>query len=359
MEIADSNFEIADLFAESSRLFPSHRRDVCACATLLWEQGLYDSLRMFGENYRLRLVSEIRNLFPLFRYLVLQTETHAFCLALASAALLGFFPASVALLTLLKHVLRWDAAYNVLLDTLRIYFPTNQAFIIRNIEVFVSTFGRTRMQLVSLVWVLMGSAGVFIPLETGFNRLWRVREDRPYWLNQIVGFTLTLACSAIALLFVAISTGLHAMIVYLPVEIVRSAARFAVIRTTITCLFVVTIFALYKFLPNKKIQTVQALPAAIIAGVMAEVVRTLFSRVLPLLRLSTIQGPFSITVSFLLLVYFETFVVLGGAFLASQAERYPWMGFLKSRTGVKLTPRADGLVDATLSAPGLIKDKEE
>src|SRR5207247_3522325 len=53
-------------------------------------------------------------------------ETHAFCLALASAALLGFFPASVALLTLLKHVLRWDAAYNVLLDTLRIYFPTNR-----------------------------------------------------------------------------------------------------------------------------------------------------------------------------------------------------------------------------------------
>src|SRR5436189_121126 len=205
---------------------------------------------MFGDNYRLRLISEIRNLFPLFRYLVLQTETHAFCLALASAALLGFFPASVALLTLLKHVLRWDAAYNVLLDTLRIYFPTNQAFIIRNIEVFVSTFGRTRMQLVSLVWVLMGSAGVFIPLETGFNRLWRVR--------------------------------------------------------------------------------------------------TRFIRVLPLLRLSNTQGPLSITVSFLLLVCFETFVVLGGAFLASQAERYPWMGFLKSRTGVKVTPR-DGLVAATVS----------
>ena len=102
----------------------------------------------------------------------------------------------------------------------------------------------------------------------------------------------------------------------------------------------------------------QVLPAAIIAGVMAEVVRTLFSRVLPLLRLSTTQGPFSITVSFLLLVYFETFVVLGGAFLASQAERYPWMGFLKSRTGVKSAPR-DGLVDVTVSAPGLIKDKEE
>jgi YihY family inner membrane protein len=283
------------------------------------------------ENYWPRLAGAIRNLFPLFRYLILQTETHAFCLAMACAAILGFFPASVALLTLLKYVLRWDAAYNVLLDTLRIYFPTNQAFIVRNLEIFASTFGRTRTQLVSLVWVLMGSAGVFIPLETGFNRLWRVREDRPYWLNQIVGFTLTLACSALALLFVAISTGLHAMIAYMPLNIIQTAARFTVIRTTITCLFVVMIFALYKFLPNKKIQTAQVLPAAIIAGVMAEVVRVVFSQVLPLLRLSSTQGPFSITVSFLLLVYIETFVVLGGAFLASQVERYPWMGFLKTK----------------------------
>jgi YihY family inner membrane protein len=197
--------------------------------------------------------------------------------------------------------------------------------------VFVAqTFGR-RTQLLSLIWVLVGSSGVFIPLETGFNRLWQAREDRPYWMNQIVGFTLTLGCSVLALLFVAISTGLHAVIVYMPFTIVQTVTRFAVIRITITCLFIVTIFALYRFLPNKQIETRQVLPAAIIAGVMAEVVRAVFSRILPYLRLTAIQGPFSISVSFLLLVYFETFVVLGGAFLASRAERYPWMGFLKTK----------------------------
>src|SRR5438876_11450550 len=110
------------------------------------------------------------------------------------------------------------------------------------------------MQLVSLGWVVMGAAGVFSPLETGFKRLWQVAEDRPYWLNQIVGFTLTLACSALALLFVGISTGLHALITYMPFGIIQTATRFAVIRTTITCLFIVTIFALYRFLPNKKIE---------------------------------------------------------------------------------------------------------
>src|SRR3989475_9668480 len=108
-------------------------------------------MRIVDRDLWPRLVLEIKNLFPLFRYLVLQTETHAFCLALACAALLGFFPASVAFLTLLKYVLHWDAAYNVLLDTLRIYFPTNQGFIIRNMEAFVKGYCRTVIQILALL----------------------------------------------------------------------------------------------------------------------------------------------------------------------------------------------------------------
>src|SRR6266550_4581885 len=98
--------------------------------------------RMFEPDFWLRFKRELRNLFPLFRYLILQTETHAFCLALACAALLGLFPACVVLLTFLEYVLHWDAAYNVLLDTLRIYFPTSQAFVIRNMVFVAQTFGR-------------------------------------------------------------------------------------------------------------------------------------------------------------------------------------------------------------------------
>src|ERR1700745_3604390 len=126
---------------------------------------------MFESESPQRIVKEVRNLFPLFRYLLLQTETHAFCLALACAALLGVFPASVVLLSLLRYVLHWDAAYNVLLDTLKIYFPTNQAFVIRNM-IFVSQSFRSRTQLLSLVWVLLGSAGVFAMVAAPLHRLW-------------------------------------------------------------------------------------------------------------------------------------------------------------------------------------------
>ena len=285
---------------------------------------------MLNRDLWPRIAREIKNLFPLFRYLVLQTETHAFCLALACAALLGFYPACLVILAVLKYILRWNAAYAVLLDTLRVYYPTNPKFLIDNLQLSVAEHGRT-IELGALVGILLGAAGIFIPLEAGFNRLWQVREDRPYWLNQIVGFTLTLVCSVLAVLFVAITTGLQYVVNFLPTTIIRTAADYVAIRASTTCFFIVTIFAFYKFLPNRKIDAMQVMPAAVLAGIMADLVRIVYVFLLPSINVQATQGPYYISVSFVLLAYFETFVVLGGAFLASHTERYPWMGFLRTK----------------------------
>ena len=286
---------------------------------------------MFDRELWLRLGREFKNLVPLFRYLILQTETHAFCLALACGALIGFYPASLVMLSVLKHILRWDAAYNVFMDTLRLYYPTSQDFLIHNLEVSLDLRSRS-VELGSLFWVLLAATAIFVPLETGFNRLWQVREDRPYWHNQLIGFVLAVGCSLMALGFVGISTGLRFMIDFFPTELLRRTMDYVVIRGVTTCFFIATIFALYKFLPNKKIETRDVLPAAILAGIMAEVVRMVFTSLLPATNLVRTQGPYFVSVSFVLLAYFETFVVLGGAFLASRTDRYPWMGFLRTKT---------------------------
>jgi uncharacterized BrkB/YihY/UPF0761 family membrane protein len=284
---------------------------------------------MLNQDFWRRLLKEIKNLFPLFRYLVLQTETHAFCLALAGAALLGFFPACLVMLAIFKNVLQWDGAYKILLTTVKSYFPTSQATVVAGLDNSVHLLGN-RVQWGSLLWVLLGAAGVFVPLEMALNRLWKVQEDRPYWLNQVVGFTLTIVCVLLGLFFLSISALLHEIVSHLYFQTVKDILSFFIIRITMTCLFVVGIFALYKFLPNKKVRASQVLPAAIVAGVMAELVRVVYTHMVP--NLVPTQGPFSISVSFLLLVYFETFVVLGCAFLATQTERYPWMGFLRRKT---------------------------
>ena len=60
---------------------------------------------MIDREFWRRLARETQNLFPLLRYLILQTETHAFCLALSAAALLGFFPACLVMLAVFKNIL--------------------------------------------------------------------------------------------------------------------------------------------------------------------------------------------------------------------------------------------------------------
>jgi uncharacterized BrkB/YihY/UPF0761 family membrane protein len=280
---------------------------------------------MFDYDLLHRLKREIKNLLPLFRYLVLQTETHAFCLALAAAALLGFFPACLVMLALFKHVLRWDGAHDVLIETIQTYYPIEQDFVISNLKARLSSMG-DETGIGALLWVLAGAAGIFIPLETALNRLWKAPEDRPYWMNQLVGFTLVVVCTLLGLLFLSVATGLHRGVSQLPFRIVQRTLHFVVTRSTMTCFFMVTIFAFYKFLPNTRIDARQVLPAAILAGALAEIVRVIFVRIVP--DLGPTQGPFYVSVTFLLLMYFETFVVLGCAFLASRTERYPWIGFL-------------------------------
>src|SRR6185436_19690160 len=129
---------------------------------------------------------------PLLRYLVLTTETHAFCGALAFFALLGFYPGSSLLLSLSRNPLGWDKAHDVLLQALREYYPEGQGFLLRNLEATVARHGRELLD--SILWILLGAAGVFIPLEAAFNRVWGFREHRPYWRNQLAGLLLTAAC---------------------------------------------------------------------------------------------------------------------------------------------------------------------
>src|SRR5262245_26597368 len=83
-------------------------------------------------------ISESRTVIPLLRYLVLQTETHAFCLGLACATLIGFYPFCFLLLSLMRYVVRWHRGADVVIATITEYYPAGQEFFIRNLEASVA-----------------------------------------------------------------------------------------------------------------------------------------------------------------------------------------------------------------------------
>src|SRR6185369_1806903 len=142
------------------------RRSVCGWISVCMTRGSWGARTKEGVMDRKQLLRDIlthaRSLFPLFRYLILQTETHAFCLALACAALIGFYPFCALLLSLMKHQFHWDGGYNVIMGALQVLYP-NPDFIVKNLDFTVRGSGR-KFELGSAVWVFLGAAGVFIPL---------------------------------------------------------------------------------------------------------------------------------------------------------------------------------------------------
>lgn len=245
---------------------------------------------------------------PLLRYLFLTTETHALCGALAFFAMLGFYPVSLLLVSLAKYVLRSPATVDVVRLALHSYYPVGQDFLLRNLEASSRLFGED-VSLHGALFILLGGAGVFVPLEMAFNRLWGFAEHRPYWRNQLVGLALTLACWALAVMLVLglarLPLAVRVPFLWLGGVVVGAAA----------------LFLIYGVLPHGRVPTAAALPAAMLTALAAEAVRWLFALVLPLLQLPKSQGPFHVSVSFLVFVYVEAFVLLGGAYLAAEATR--------------------------------------
>ncbi|MGI8783529.1 MAG: YihY/virulence factor BrkB family protein [Acidobacteriota bacterium] len=267
-----------------------------------------------------RLTEAVSRLWPLTEYLVLRTETHAYCAALAFFALLALYPFSSLLLSFARHIAHWEVAYAVIADTLREYYPTGEEFLLRNLEVSVATHG-SKLQFHSIIWIMLGLAGFFVPLETAFNRAWEFPEHRPYWKNQLVGFFLTVACCGLALLFVLATAGLHTAIsAVVPWGSLAFWLRYAALKLVALPFSIATIFIFYRFLPNGPVRSREVLPAAILAGVIAEVLRWVYLLALPFMQLQKSQGPYYVSISFAILAYFESFAVLGGAFLANERK---------------------------------------
>jgi uncharacterized BrkB/YihY/UPF0761 family membrane protein len=241
---------------------------------------------------------------PLVEYLLLTTQTHALCGSLAFFAMLGFYPLSTLLISLAKYVLRSPEVLGVVRLTLYSYFPTSQDFLLRNLE----TSSRTNdVTVLGTLWILLGGAGVFIPLETAFNQLWGFTRHRPYWHNQLVGLALTTACWA---LLVGVVIGLGH---------VPFGSREPALPVVGVVVGAAALFLVYRFLPHGGVPTATVLPAALFSALTAEGVRHVFLWVLPLLNLQDSHGPFRVSVSFLVFVYVETFVLLAGAYLAAEA----------------------------------------
>ena len=238
---------------------------------------------------------------------------------MAANAILSFFPFVVLLMTIIRRVFHSEVMVGVVKDLLRDYLPAGQGFVIRNVEAMVNA--RQRVQVFSLIILLVTSSGVFLPLEVALNRVWRFEKNRSYLGNQLVAFGLAFACGLLALISIALTAGPVAFMEFILRGYGTGFVRlvgFLMMKVFAIAASIAIFFLIYWLLPNGKVPVRTVLPAAIIMGLLSEALKYAYILALPWLNFQEIYGPFALSVSLMFWAFLSGLLLLAGANLSAE-----------------------------------------
>jgi len=250
---------------------------------------------------------------------LMQTDVHTFAFSVAANSILSFFPFVVLMMTLIRRVFQSRVMYEVVVQLLRDYLPAGQEFVIRNLNSMVNS--RQRVQLFSLVILLITSSGIFLPLEVALNRIWRFDKNRSYLGNQVVSFGLAFACGALALMSIGLTAGPVAFMEWILRGYGTGFVRvvgFLVMKVFAIAASIAIFFLIYWVLPNGKVPARTVLPAAIIMGLMSEALKYAYILALPWLNFQEVYGPFALSVTMMFWAFLSGLLLLAGAHLSAE-----------------------------------------
>src|ERR1700684_1828464 len=199
-----------------------------------------------------------------------RTDVHTFAFSVAANSILSFFPFVVLLMTIIRRVFHSRVMYEVVLQLLRDYLPAGQDFVIRNLNAMVNS--RQRVQVVSLIILLVTSTGIFIPLEVALNRIWRFPNNRSYFGNQLISLGLAFGCGVLALLSIALTAGNVSLMGFLlrghGTGFIRLVG-FLVMKVSAIAASIAIFFLIYWLLPNGKVPARAGMSTALIMGLFS------------------------------------------------------------------------------------------
>jgi len=264
-----------------------------------------------GLSHRLR-----QHGWSTLRYLT-QTEVHTYAFSVAANAILSFFPFIVLLLTVIRRVFHSTAMYNVVLELLRDYLPSNKDFVIRNLQFLASVRGRG--QILSAVMLLITSTGIFLPLEVALNSIWGFKKNRSYLMNLLVSLGLALACGCLAMLSIALTAQNLRLLGLVGTDqgILLRGVGFVVMKASAILATIGIYFLIYWLLPHGKVPVRAVLPAAIVTGLLSEGAKYLYILALPWLNFQEVYGPFAVSVTLIFWSFWSGMLLLGGAYLSA------------------------------------------
>ena len=251
------------------------------------------------------------------RYLM-RTEVHTYAFSVAACAILSFVPFVVLMLWMSLRVFHSLPMYHAILQLVQDQLPSNQEFITRSLRAMAA--GHKRVQIISMIMLLISSTGIFLPLEVALNRVWGFARNRSYWWNQLVSLGLALAAGVLGMASVWLTAANQAVLARwfggdqgLGFRILAySAMKIAALAASITIFFLI-----YWLLPNGKVRARAVAPAAVLTGILWELAKYAYMLALPWLDFQGVYGPFANAVTLIIWAFLSGLLLLGGAHLSA------------------------------------------
>lgn len=169
------------------------------------------------------------------------------------------------------------------------------------------------LELFSLLLIVWGSSGIFMPVEMALNRAWGGRP-RPFLRSRLLAFLMTMAGGLLTFLSVSLTVLARSYGRELPALASYGAKLSALLLTYLI------FFLIYRVVPDPAVGGRVALRAAWWAGTAWEAVKYLFVINLGRANLLAFYGPLAFAVALVLWAYVSSLVLVFGA-LMSPLER--------------------------------------
>jgi len=173
----------------------------------------------------------------------------------------------------------------------------------------LTRYGR-EMEIVSLLLIVWGSSGIFMPMEMALNKVWGGRPHRAFWKSRLLAFAMTLLGGLLALASVALTLATRTWAKGYP-----TLTGFGS-KTSAMLLTVLLFFLIYRLIPDAAVRSGVALKAALWASVAWEAAKYGFVIQLGRMNLQAFYGPLAFAVSLVLWAYVSSLAVVFGALMA-------------------------------------------
>jgi uncharacterized BrkB/YihY/UPF0761 family membrane protein len=283
-------------------------------------RGNNDPFRTAGPNIVVRSLSGLWRSFGPSLMFFARTEVHVYSFAVAANILISFFPFLVAMLLLCRYVLHWNAAIQVILETVSNYFPTNFGVDFRG---YLLEASYQKFSWLSVFLLFFTANGIFTPLEVAFNHIWQVKTNRSFLRNQIISLGLIFGCGALELASITATTiNVTFLKSHFGSNVITANLQVMAFQLFATPITMLMIFLIYLLLPNCKIRWQRILPASAVVAVLLELAKYANIFTWPWLRqkLMVDVPPFVQSISIILWAFVATMILLAGAEWAARVQ---------------------------------------